>query len=751
MLPNGLAVNKYRNGRKQLIFGLFLVTTPCTLLTNQTLHLKPSHMIHHVCLLLLFSWSCASPCTAATTPGFPTTCGSVSAVANGEGKNHVIPSNPSPCATPTLQVPNGGYLCDNLPFVYEMYFTGGGPYTFSYTVDGVPQVPVVANSDTLFWLYNQPYQDSVVITGVFNADGAGTITGMAFIQVVPPLVATAPVIVCDDATQTYTVSTSLSGGFGNYIPTAASTPGFVNGDNYTSQPLPYGQDYQVEISITLGCDTLRLVGSPACALPCSPLGITVPAIFSGCAGQDLPLSATVGAATYQWSGPANFSSALGSPILMAVTPAQAGSYQLIVTDGQSCADTLLTTVVVTAPPVISDLNITDATCASPTGWVTIMATGANPLTYSADGLVFDSSPTLTGLGPGNYLLSVRDGNGCLTEVPASIIVPGVPVIDQLFVYPTSCGLPNGALDIVANGSSLTYSIDGGATFQASQNFADLPPGNYPLVVRATNGCETTAVATVLPSNSVTIAEVEVVAPDCNSALGSLTVVAYGGANLQYNLNSGPWQATGVFTNLAAGTYTIEVSDEDNCQALAFVTMPAYNPPIIEKVAVQPTDCQGTTGSLQVEASGGFGILSYALNGGTPQTNNRFDNLPAATYQLMVADENGCGTSRTVTVGQAVCELYVPNAFSPNNDGRNDVFAVFGLENTSGTLVLYQIFDRWGGQIYEARDLVPGDNTSWWTGQYHGQDAPAGVYVYLLQLQLPNGELLKKTGDVLLLR
>jgi gliding motility-associated-like protein len=127
--------------------------------------------------------------------------------------------------------------------------------------------------------------------------------------------------------------------------------------------------------------------------------------------------------------------------------------------------------------------------------------------------------------------------------------------------------------------------------------------------------------------------------------------------------------------------------------------------------------------------------------------------PMATqvYQLLATDSLGCTAMDEVQVTVLPASAYyLPNAFSPNGDGRNDTFGPLparpGIEAAQ-----FRVFDRWGGLIFERSNLPLEDGRLFWDGQVRGESAPAGVYVWVLQVRLPNGRAEQVQGEVLLLR
>ncbi len=95
-------------------------------------------------------------------------------------------------------------------------------------------------------------------------------------------------------------------------------------------------------------------------------------------------------------------------------------------------------------------------------------------------------------------------------------------------------------------------------------------------------------------------------------------------------------------------------------------------------------------------------------------------------------------------------LFIPNAFSPNNDGNNDAFTIFGGADLAAVKNL-QIFNRWGNLVFQQQDIMPNDATAGWDGQFKGKPAPTGVYVYITHVQMDDGIERQFSGSFVLVR
>ncbi len=406
----------------------------------------------------------------------------------------------------------------------------------------------------------------------------------------------------------------------------------------------------------------------------------------GAADGTITISASGGTAPYTYSidngitfqASANFSGL------------SAGTYNLVVEDANGCQVTGTETVNATAGPSIDAVVGTDPSCNGGTdGSITITASGGTaPYTYSIDGgATTQSSNSFTGLGAGTYAIEVTDNNGCTSTSSATLNDPSAITFSSTATDEV-CGANNGTITITASGGTgtLSYSIDNGVTFQASANFSGLSAGIYNLVVEDANGCQVTGTETVNSTGGPSIDAVVTTDPSCNGGTdGSITITASGGtAPYTYSIDGGATaQGSNSFTGLSAGSYAIEVTDDNGCTSTSSVTL---NDPTAITFSSTTTDeaCGAADGTITITASGGTGALSYSIdNGVTFQASANFSGLTAGTYNLVIEDVNGCQVSGTETVNSSSGPIINNiNTVDPSCNGATD--GLITIVATGGT-------------------------------------------------------------------
>lgn len=133
----------------------------------------------------------------------------------------------------------------------------------------------------------------------------------------------------------------------------------------------------------------------------------------------------------------------------------------------------------------------------------------------------------------------------------------------------------------------------------------------------------------------------------------------------------------------------------------------------------------------------FLLYSGLANGQGSEANRRYRVI---AYK---SGNSGIWSMSNETVVTPTMTLYVPNTFTPNGDGLNDTFGVYGQSVREFSM---QVFDRWGEKVFESAD--PNQT---WDGTYHGQMSPQGTYVYKIYAQGPDGRKSAKNGVVNLIQ
>lgn len=206
------------------------------------------------------------------------------------------------------------------------------------------------------------------------------------------------------------------------------------------------------------------------------------------------------------------------------------------------------------------------------------------------------------------------------------------------------------------GEGFTFSLDN-HHFQDSGSFSGLSPyETYTVYGKNSLGCidsATVTIGSINPCEGVTIQlSLQKTDAAAGSQNGSITATASGSTGFTYSLNGGPFQASGTFTNLAAGSYNVIAKNADGCLQTGSISVGTINPCAGVTVTVNSTQVNPTgtssNGSITATATGGSGF-TYSLNNGTYQTSGTFSNLAAGTYTITAKNSNGCIGAKTITL------------------------------------------------------------------------------------------------------
>lgn len=218
--------------------------------------------------------------------------------------------------------------------------------------------------------------------------------------------------------------------------------------------------------------------------------------------------------------------------------------------------------------------------------------------------------------------------------------------------PASCNQNNGVITFatpIYGTPPYQYSINNGGSFQSGNVFSGLAAGSYNCVVRDAGPGLTNLVVVVTSTNNLSATAVPVNVLCTGNTTGSITVTPSSGVPpYQYALNGGAFQNSNVFSNLAAGTYTVLTKDNGNCSVTQQVVI--TQPPTLNLSAATTNATCSTTpnGVINATASGGVPPYSYSITGGSFQSSGQF-LVQSGSYTLTVRDNNNCTRTLPVTV------------------------------------------------------------------------------------------------------
>lgn len=345
----------------------------------------------------------------------------------------------------------------------------------------------------------------------------------------------------------------------------------------------------------------------------------------------------------------------------------AGNYMITAKSSNGCLGTSQVTLNATNPCTNVTVVVT-ATSVNPTnnlsnGSITANATGGTGFTYSIDGTTFQAGGTFNNLAAGNYTITAKNSNGCIGTFQAALGATnpcaGITITVTATITGATIGLTNGSIVAAATGGTgFTFSLNNGA-FQPTGTFQNLAAGNYTVTAKSADGClgsSQFAVTSINPCAGVTVTVTgTVVNATTGQSNGSITASATGGSGFTYSVNGAAYQASGTFTGLAAGSYTVSAKNSNGCLGSATFVVGSTDPCVSIAIVVSTATTVSNncvtpgTGSITVSATGSTGF-TYNLNNGAYQASNVFNAVAPGTYTIGVKDVNNCTKTASAVVG-----------------------------------------------------------------------------------------------------
>ncbi|MCI5084104.1 MAG: gliding motility-associated C-terminal domain-containing protein [Saprospiraceae bacterium] len=375
------------------------------------------------------------------------------------------------------------------------------------------------------------------------------------------------------------------------------------------------------------------------------------------------------------------------------------------------------------------------------------------------------------LDPGTYTFEylLTANAPCDNEsVEVSVVVYGEPVADAGETQELTCNM--GMVNIggmnTSSGAGITYQWTaedpGNIIANPSIAFPEISqPGTYTLVVTNEFGCTATDQVTVTANFDVPVAEIAISEISCFEANdGAITIdnVTGGAGGYQFSLNGGPFTTTPQFGSLGPNEYSLIIEDQNGCfsELMVNLTQP-------EEIVITLTTDLGPDNTIELGDSVRLeAIFDPSINvdtliwqpdsiakGNSPVV---FVNPQTATnYSVTIIDENGCSdTDDMMVFVRKVRPVFIPNVFSPNEDGFNDIFYIQGGDFIR-EVKTFSVFNRWGESVLELTNFQPNDPSFGWDGTFRGEPVNPAVYVWFAEIEFDDGEVILYKGDVAVMK
>lgn len=650
------------------------------------------------------------------------------------------------------QVDDKACLGDNFTFTDESTYPEGTIALWEWSF-GVGSTPVSASTKGPHTVSYKSLGTKLVSLKITSAEGC-EVTYVKQIEVLP----------CCETVNAMLIDTSVTN-LGCYYKSDAAidvnvttnaTPVSYVWDNGHSTSEVSGLAlgfYNVTITNAATCDTTFLVEITAPPKMEFDTLITQPTCNGGQDGV-LEINSTGGVPPYEYNFEnAGFTANNTSPNL------PIGAYSVVIRDSKGCTETL-TDINVQELELLLNSNVLQVDTPSCFGFsdgrITLgVLNGLPPYQYDF-GSGFTANNVLANIPSGNYTAMVQDANLCKGNYQFSISDhPAMTMV--LTEGDASCfGLSDGSAFANVGGGVGHYAYRWSNQINSDENL-DIPAGIYVITATDGNGCEKIDSIEVNEPAEINIYTTGTQDVVCfGDETGVVGVYAQGGSEpYLFSFDGGAFQQDTVFLNVMGGGHRIAVQDSKGCinQDSAFVPQP-------EELIVH------AFGDTTVLLGFKINLSSFVLPQGRPVSYQwypgdefSFDTIPnpilqpknTAYYYVQVVDSNDCKAIDSVLVQVRLDKpVYAPNAFSPNGDGINDFFTLFGGP-AAVNIQEFRVYDRWGDMVFSSGDLSLGQESVGWDGTYRGKKLETGIFIWEALVDFWDGKPVLLSGEVALIR
>ena len=285
-------------------------------------------------------------------------------------------------------------------------------------------------------------------------------------------------------------------------------------------------------------------------------------------------------------------------------------------------------------------------------------------------------------------------------------------------------------------------------------------GVYTLTVtNLENGCSTSD--NVLIETDGPVGTPFVQNPVCYNTPGIISFqdIEGGVPPYMYSIDGGnTFENSSFFPNLPAGNYDLVIQDSNGCEDLSSTQVIQPEEVIVEVTIDEATVQFGEEFQITAQTTLPTSAIDTII--WTPNSTLSCGDCltPIATpdfatvYSVVVTDHNGCsGEDALFLQVEKNREIHVPNVFSPNGDGENDVFMIFSDDKSIEKIESFLVFNRWGETVFENYNFDPNQPVYGWDGTHRGQDMNPAVFVWFAEVEFFDGVKKIFKGDVVLMR
>ncbi len=638
--------------------------------------------------------------------------------------------------------------------------------------DGNP----INDTDPLMAMVSEPGDYELTIVNTNNRCETTVSTNVSQ-DIEVPIVSVASPIVLNCAVLSQMLDATASSSGMEFVYSWTTNEGQITAGADSPTPMvTEGGDYELTILNTQNfCENSSIVSVQQDTIV--PAAIIEQAGQLDCANTQFSLDATNSSAgqdiAYEWTtAGGNILNGENSNMPMIDAP---GTYEILVTNTQNFCEATASIMIeqdIEVPVIqISDPAILNCEVES-----TILdgsgSSEGTPFSYSwatNGGNIVDGANTLMAEidQPGTYTLTIlNDDNSC--ESTQEVLVAQdvtIPEADAGEDFILSC-FDDNFLDGTDSDQGFVYTyewttFDGDIVFGSNTLRPNIETGGTYLltVINNENGCENTD--EVLITSTIPEAIVNITPPLCfgDPATISVDSVEQGVSPYVYSIDGGDsFFGQGFFNNLEPGAYEVVVQDVNGCEYDESIVIEPKEEVVVSVSSatdnIRLGDELAIFGQTNIPDSS-LAVINWLRDTSTLSCSDCLDPIarPFETteYVLLVQDENGClaTTSLRIFVDRSA-DVFIPNAFSPDNSGSNDRFTVFARAESVVEVKSLRVFSRWGEIVFENKNFQPNDLSVGWDGTHRGRELNEAVFAYFAEVEMIDGRIEVFKGDVTLL-
>lgn len=362
---------------------------------------------------------------------------------------------------------------------------------------------------------------------------------------------------------------------------------------------------------------------------------------------------------------------------------------------------------------------------------------------------------------------VAVGNQCEAEIPSAgaqfsvvEIQSDLKIVSDYNGYGIGCeGETNGTLELTYTGGDAPYNFSSN-TGQNTPLMTNLGAGTYQVTITDANGCTSVEAATLTAPVAMR-PDLSAQPKTCLGTAGRVVINGLNGGVAPYEINFNNTGFEAIATvpylknNVEPGVYDVVVRDANGCLVNRTIRVTETIGPLVE-LGPDTTVALGTEVQLFAQVFGKITSLQWSAPFEGLSCDNCVDPVwtssRTARITVTVQDSAGCVSTDFMTISiDRTRKIFIPNAFSPNEDGSNDRLMIFGEAKAVKRVKRLAVFDRWGEMLFEVLDAPINDVRLGWNGRLRNLDMNPGVYVAMAEVEFIDGEVELFVQDVTLMR